>query len=140
MNSRFDDTEIRDTDVILTTKTSDQVRILISQLVNSTNFTNANFDMGNSSYFGKHFDASMQRPFVVGNGRESVPNLAESMNSALRQDHFDTTQNEGDQTAEQMIDAPDQILNEDEVDEEMFIFPDRARQGQTEPGVEAGMN
>ena len=59
MNSRFDDTEIRDTDVILTTKASDQVRILISQLVNSTNFTNANFDMGNSAYFGKHFDASM---------------------------------------------------------------------------------
>ena len=140
MNSRFDDTEIRDTDVILTTKTSDQVRILISQLVNSTNFTNANFDMGNSSYFGKHFDASMQRPFVVGNGRESVPNLAESMASDLRPNHFDTTQNEGDSTAEQMIDAPDQILNEDEVDEEMFIFPDRAGQGPSEPGVEAGMN
>lgn len=124
MNSRFDDTEIRDTDVILTTKTSDQVRILICQLVNSTNFTNANFDMGNSAYFGKHFDASMQRPFVVGDGRESVPNLAESMNSNMRPNHFDTT-NEGDNT-EQVIDAPDQILNEDEVDEEMFIFPDRA--------------
>ena len=129
MNSRFDDTEIRDTDVILTTKASDQVRILISQLVNSTNFTNANFDMGNSAYFGKHFDASMQRPFVVGDGRVSVPNLAESMNSDLRPNHFDTTANEGDQSAEQVIDAPDQILNEDEVDEEMFIFPDRAVQG-----------
>ena len=47
------------------------------------------------------------------------------MNSDLRPNHFDTTQNEGD-NAEQVIDVPDQILNEDEVDEEMFIFPDRA--------------
>ena len=67
----------------------------------------------------------MQRPFVVGDGRESVPNLAESMNSDMRPNHFDTTQGEGD-NAEQVIDAPDQILNEDEVDEDMFIFPDRA--------------
>ena len=58
-----------------------------------------------------------------------MPNLAESMNSDLRPNHFDTAANEGDQSAEQVIDAPDQILNEDEVDEEMFIFPDRAAQG-----------
>ena len=51
------------------------------------------------------------------------------MNTDLRPNHFDTTANEGDQSAEQVIDAPDQILNEDEVDEEMFIFPDRAAQG-----------
>ena len=83
--------------------------------------------MGNSAYFGKHFDESMQRPFVVGDGRESQAVLAESMNSAMNPNHFDTTtNNEGDANAEQVIDAPDQILNEDEVDEEMFIFPDRA--------------
>ena len=39
MNSRFDDTTIHDTDVILTTKASEQVRILLGQLVNSTAFS-----------------------------------------------------------------------------------------------------
>ena len=59
MASRFDETVIQDTDVILTTKASEQVRILLGQLVNSTNFTAANFNMGTSTYFNKHYDASM---------------------------------------------------------------------------------
>ena len=33
MTNRFEDTEIKDTDVILTTKTCEQVRILLGQLV-----------------------------------------------------------------------------------------------------------
>ena len=45
MTDRFDDTEIRDTDVILTTKASEQVRILLGQLVNSQNFIDANYDI-----------------------------------------------------------------------------------------------
>ena len=59
MTSRFEDTVILDTDVILTTKASEQVRILLGQLVNSTGFTEANFDMTASTYFNKHYDASM---------------------------------------------------------------------------------
>ena len=59
MTSRFDDTVIKDSDVILTTKQSDQVRILLSQLVNSTAFTDAQFDMGESAYFNKYYDTSM---------------------------------------------------------------------------------
>ena len=59
MASRFDETVIQDTDVILTTKGGEQVRILLSQLVNSTNFTNLQFDMSNSTYFNKHYDISM---------------------------------------------------------------------------------
>lgn len=38
MTSRFDDTTIDDTDIILTTKASEQVRILLGQLVNSATF------------------------------------------------------------------------------------------------------
>jgi len=72
MTSRFEDTTIQDTDVILTTKASDQVRILLGQLVNSTNFSDANFDMSNSTYFMKHYDVSMQAPFRVGEGHESA--------------------------------------------------------------------
>ena len=65
MTSRFEDTVIQDTDVILTTKASDQVRILICQLVNSSSFTECNFDMGQSVYFNKYYDISMQRQFKV---------------------------------------------------------------------------
>jgi len=72
MTSRFDDSVIQDTDVILTTKASDQVRVLLSQLVNSTNFTDANFEMSNSTYFMKHYDVSMQNPYRVGEGHESA--------------------------------------------------------------------
>ena len=61
MSSRFDDTTIEDTDVILTTKASEQVRILLCQLVNSQQFKeNTNFDMKESTYFLKHYDVSMQ--------------------------------------------------------------------------------
>ena len=59
MASRFDDTVIQESDIILTTKQSDQVRVLLSQLVNSTNFTEAQFDMTASTYFNKHLDASI---------------------------------------------------------------------------------
>jgi serine/threonine protein kinase len=59
MTSRFEDTVILDTDVVLTTKASDQVRILLGQLVNSTNFKGANFEMSDSTYFMKHYDVSM---------------------------------------------------------------------------------
>ena len=56
MTSRFEDTVIRDTDVILSTKGyRDQVRCLLNQLVEATNFTSAQFDMGNSMYFNKHY-------------------------------------------------------------------------------------
>ena len=57
MTGRFEDTEIKDTDVILSTKgLRDQVRCLLNQLVESTNFTSAQFDMGNSTYFNKHYE------------------------------------------------------------------------------------
>ena len=38
MTDRFDETDIKDTDVILSTKLKEQVRHLINQLVDSTNF------------------------------------------------------------------------------------------------------
>ena len=124
MASRFDETVIQDTDVILTTKASEQVRILLGQLVNSTNFTAANFNMGTSTYFNKHYDASMQRAFKIGEGNESVPDLASSMNSDLKDNHFD-----GQNMAEGAY--AENVLREEDVDEEMFIFPDRAKQGET---------
>ena len=89
MASRFDETVIQDTDVILTTKGGEQVRILLSQLVNSTNFTNLQFDMSNSTYFNKHYDISMQKPFQVGDARQSVEQLAESMMSDLNDNYID---------------------------------------------------
>ena len=55
MTDRFEDTEIKDTDVVLSTKSRDQVRYLLNQLVESPNFNSANFDLGNSAYFNKHF-------------------------------------------------------------------------------------
>lgn len=78
MNSRFDDTTILDTDVILTTKASDQVRILLSQLVNSKHFTEVKFVMNNSTYFMKHYDISMQQPYRVGVGKETAKELADT--------------------------------------------------------------
>ena len=57
MVSRFENTEIKDTDVILSTKTKGQVRCLLNQLVESTTFIEAQFDMGSSLYFNKHYDA-----------------------------------------------------------------------------------
>ena len=83
--------------------------------------------MGSSTYFNKHYDASMQKPFRIGEGRQSAQNLAESMNSDLKDNYLDTNMpgNEGP--------APDQqILREEDVDEEMFIFPDRAAAGEEE--------
>ena len=66
MTSRFEDTVIRETDVILTTKASDQVRILIQQLVNTALFMEtADFDIGQSVYFNKYYDASMQKQFKI---------------------------------------------------------------------------
>lgn len=59
MTSRFEDTTIEETDIILTTKASEQVRILLGQLVNSANFSESNFDMSESRYFLKHYDVSM---------------------------------------------------------------------------------
>lgn len=123
MLSRFDDTQILDTDVILTTKASDQMRILLSQLVNSKNFSEANFNMNNSAYFMKHYDISMQQPYRVGVGRETAQDLADSIDQNLREDHFDYTG-----PARNVIASarhPDQVLRPEDVDEEMFIFPDR---------------
>ena len=54
MTSRFDDTQIRDTDIILTILPSEQVRILVKHLVISPNFTDAEFDIENSVYFTKY--------------------------------------------------------------------------------------
>ena len=45
--------------------------------------------MGTSTYFNKHYDASMARPFKIGEGTESVPDLASSMNTDLKDNHFD---------------------------------------------------
>jgi len=90
MTTRFDDIEIKETDVILTTKAGEQVRILLSQLVNSANFKDANFDMSNSRYFNKHYDASMMKPFQVQNDAHvSLDDLANSIIEDLKENHFD---------------------------------------------------
>lgn len=75
--------------MILTTKNSEQVRILLSQLVNSTNFMRAQFDMATSTYFNKHYDISMQKPFRVGEGHESTADLAHSLSVDLKENHID---------------------------------------------------
>ncbi len=91
MTSRFDDTVIKDTDVILTTKASDQVRILLSQLVNSTAFTDAQFDMSNSVYFNKYYDTSMLKQFKIeSSGNVSIEELANNMRKSIRDNHFDS--------------------------------------------------
>ena len=90
MTNRFDDTEIKDCDVILTTKNSDQVKILLSQLVSSQVFTECNFDMTTSTYFNKHCDASILRQYRIESGHQSVDELATSMASDMRENHFET--------------------------------------------------
>lgn len=83
MTNRFGEGEIKDTDVVLTTKASEQVRIILSQLVNSAGFSACDFDMGNSTYFNKHYDVSMQKPYQVSEGHLSV---AED----IKENHFDS--------------------------------------------------
>ena len=123
MSARFGDSEIQDTDCILTTKASDQVRILLGQLVNSPNFISAKFNMSNSNYFGKHYDISMQKQFAIDAGlHQSVDELATSLASGMKDNHFEA---DGDETRMSQVNNPDQILNEDDVDEDMFVFPDR---------------
>ena len=82
MTSRFEDTVIKDTDVILSTKShKEQVRCLLNQLVESTNFTSAQFEMGNSTYFNKHYDG---KNTTIRNEDSQVTNmirLAESQSS-----------------------------------------------------------
>ena len=58
MHSRFDDTQIKDTDVILTILPSKQVSILLKHLVTSSNFTEAEIDIENSFYFNKYYNKS----------------------------------------------------------------------------------
>ena len=98
MASRFDETVIQDTDVILTTKGGEQVRILLSQLVNADNFCNTQFDMSSSTYFNKHYDISMQKPYKIGDAHLSVDELAESMMSDLKDNYID--KNMADEGAE----------------------------------------
>ena len=120
MHSRFDETVIADTDVILTTKASEQVRILLGLLVASPNFIAANFNMGQSTYFNKHYDVSMQQQFKIGVGNESAVDLASSIQSDTQENHFDKAQVEPG-----TVPGPEELLLQDDVDEEMFIFPDR---------------
>ena len=94
------------------------MRILLSQLVNSTNFTEANFDITNSTYFNKHYDISMQKPFQIGEGHVSVPDLAQSLSSDMKDNHFDSNAPESNSAQN-----ADQLLRAEDVDEEMFIFP-----------------
>ena len=89
MTDRFNDSQIKATEVVLTTKASDQVHILLSQLVNATNFTSANFDMSMSGYFNKHYDASMQKPYIIGDNRISAADLASSLQESMNENHFD---------------------------------------------------
>ena len=54
MLSRFDDTEIMEQDVILTSKRSYQRELLIKQLIQSEELGSAGFDFENSAYFRKY--------------------------------------------------------------------------------------
>ena len=90
MTSRFADTTIGEQDVILTTKASQQVPILLGQLINRAQFRELDFDMQNSPYFLKHYDESMQKAYQVGTGgHESVKDLAANMEDSMREDHFE---------------------------------------------------
>ena len=94
--------------MILTTKGGEQVRILLRQLWSSENFCNAQFDRSSSTYFKRYFDISIiLMPSKVGDANDE---LAESMMS--------------DGTGEG---AEGGGLREEDVDAEMFIFPERDR-------------
>ncbi len=74
--------------------------------------------MSTSTYFNKHYDASMQKPFHVSEGHLSVA-------TELKENHFDSNA-PSSSLVEVQSQNPDQILNEEDVDENMFIFPDKA--------------
>ena len=105
------------------------MRILLGQLVNSQGFREAKFDMGASTYFNKHYEESMATPYRIGEGHESAADLASSISTSIKDNHFDPTSDEGAALiASQRQQAAEQVLREEDVDEQMFIFPDRAAQ------------
>ena len=72
------------------------MKVLLSQLVNSENFKRSGFEIEDSNYFGKHYDASFNKP-VVAEGDGSQQSAADDSN----------------------------LLREDDIDEDQFIFPDK---------------
>ena len=77
--------------------------------------------MGDSSYFNKHYDASMQKQFIIGDNRTSAADLAQSLQEGMNVNHFD-------ESMDQLINNPDEVLDENDVDDSMFIFPDREQE------------
>ena len=50
--------------------------------------------MTQSTYFLKHYDvSSYKQQFKVGDGHESVKDLADSMEQSMREDHFGVEEN-----------------------------------------------
>ena len=59
--------------------------------MNSTAFTDAQFDMSNSIYFNKYYDVTMLKQFKIENpGDLSVEEVANNMCKSLRDNHFDS--------------------------------------------------
>ena len=118
MTSRFEDTVIHDTDVILTTKKSEQVPTLLRQLVNSTLFQEANIDLQNSTYFIKNYDSSMSKPYQFGleGANQNEMEVSMEMSRDMKENHFEENKA-----------APDgaELLKEEDVDDSMFVFPER---------------
>lgn len=61
------------------------------------------------------------------------------MEQSMKEDHFSDTNNiiagaTGKRNVIESSRDPDQVLNADDVDEEMFIFPDRQGKNQGEEG------
>ena len=173
MSNRFDDSEVKDTDVVLTTKKCDQVKILLGQLVNSSTFRESNFDMTKSTYFNKHWDDTFVEQGKANESHHSVLDMVDSMpsRSCPSEDHFESnapgtsamdsalqsTQLKADSMpqhqdsqlnqAAEMDNLPeteaneqDEVLHEDEVDEEMFIFPNKQAEAEEEKEKEEFLN
>ena len=101
--------------------------------MNSTTFTEAHFDMSNSSYFNKHYDVSMVKQYKIDHAQhKSAAELGESMMSDMKDNHFDSDA-PGSSMVPEGMEPQDEVLREDEVDEEMFIFPDRAKKDDVDP-------
>ena len=118
------DSNTDDNQVILTTKACDQKAILVRQLVESENFAKANVNIEECSYFSKHYEKP-DNQFVAADGT-SRQDLVASITS-MRDNHFSSSTadlGEGNPNKEE-AETEEEVLKETDIDEDMFIFPDR---------------
>ena len=89
--------------------------------------------MTTSTYFNKHCDASILRQYRIESGHQSVDELATSMASDMRENHFETSgpgTGSSEHAATEEAKPQEQFLNEDEVEAEFFEFPTQENQAE----------